>query len=188
MDVAKYLCFFQVSQPHLRGTLSALASVAVSLGVLIEYGGGAATQWNILAGVSAAVPLLALLLTAVVLPETPAWLLARGQTENARKSLHRLRADTCDVDRELADLESFRANVAKMRSAAATDSNEPPPKQHSMFKAIFEPASLKPLSILVLYFLIYQFSGVNSITFYAVEVCILKCSTIIKNMMIISSS
>jgi facilitated trehalose transporter len=151
--------------------------VAVSLGVLIEYGGGAATQWNILAGVSAAVPLLALLLTAVVLPETPAWLLARGQTENARKSLHRLRADTVDVDKELADLESFRANVAKMRSAAAaTGSTEPPPKQHSMFKAIFEPAALKPFSILVLYFLIYQFSGVNSITFYAVEVCRKFCS------------
>jgi len=144
--------------------------VAVSLGVLIEYGGGAATEWPILAGVSAALPLAALVLTACLLPETPAWLLARGQTDKARKSLHRLRADTCDVDRELADLEAFRANIAKMRTAAEAASSNPPPKQHSILKALFEPAALKPFSILVMYFLIYQFSGVNSITFYAVEV------------------
>ncbi|KAJ9590314.1 hypothetical protein L9F63_027848 [Diploptera punctata] len=32
------------------------------------------------------------------------------------------------------------------------------------------PAALKPFGILVTYFAIYQFSGVNSVTFYAVEV------------------
>jgi facilitated trehalose transporter len=154
----------QITQPHLRGTLSALASVAVSLGVLIEYGGGAATSWPILAGMSAALPCTALLLTALCLPETPSWLLARGKTERARKSLHRLRADTCDIEKELNDLETFRANLANARA------NSSKPQNYSVWRSLFEPASLKPFSILVLYFLIYQFSGVNSITFYAVEV------------------
>ncbi|XP_059469544.1 facilitated trehalose transporter Tret1-2 homolog isoform X2 [Neocloeon triangulifer] len=163
----------EVSQPHLRGTLAALASVAVSLGVLIEYGGGAATEWPILAGVSAALPICAFLLTAFILPETPAWLIARGQKDNARKSLHRLRADTCDIERELADLEAFRANIANLKNSNSPTTNATPAKpqqQHSIFKSLFEPAALKPFSILVIYFLIYQFSGVNSITFYAVEV------------------
>lgn len=37
-------------------------------------------------------------------------------------------------------------------------------------KALLSPAALKPFTILVLYFMMYQFSGVNTITFYAVEV------------------
>ncbi|KAF4533429.1 hypothetical protein B566_EDAN001154 [Ephemera danica] len=158
----------EITQPHLRGTLSALASVAVSLGVLIEYGGGAITSWSILAGLSAALPCTALLLTALCLPETPSWLLARGKTEKARNSLHRLRADTCDIEKELSDLEAFRANLANNRAKGSSNSSKP--QNLSKWKSLFEPASLKPFSILVIYFLIYQFSGVNSITFYAVEV------------------
>lgn len=37
-------------------------------------------------------------------------------------------------------------------------------------KAVLSPAALKPFTILVFYFMMYQFSGVNTITFYAVEV------------------
>lgn len=37
-------------------------------------------------------------------------------------------------------------------------------------KALLKPSTLKPFGILYLYFLIYQFSGVNTITFYAVEI------------------
>lgn len=36
--------------------------------------------------------------------------------------------------------------------------------------ALLEPACLKPFAILVTYFMMYQFSGVNTITFYAVSI------------------
>lgn len=38
------------------------------------------------------------------------------------------------------------------------------------FQAIASPATLKPFGILVLYFMMYQFSGVNAITFYTVQI------------------
>jgi facilitated trehalose transporter len=38
------------------------------------------------------------------------------------------------------------------------------------FEALMAPSCLKPFMILVVYFGLYQFSGVNTITFYAVEI------------------
>lgn len=35
---------------------------------------------------------------------------------------------------------------------------------------LFSPPVMKPFTILVIYFMLYQFSGVNTITFYAVDV------------------
>ena len=39
-----------------------------------------------------------------------------------------------------------------------------------MLEALLEPSCVKPFVILVIYFMLYQFSGVNTITFYAVEI------------------
>lgn len=39
-----------------------------------------------------------------------------------------------------------------------------------MLDALLAPSCLKPFFILVVYFMLYQFSGVNTITFYAVEI------------------
>lgn len=39
-----------------------------------------------------------------------------------------------------------------------------------IIQALLAPSCLKPFGILVVYFMMYQFSGVNTITFYAVEI------------------
>lgn len=152
-----YTC--EVTQPHLRGMLSALASVGVSLGVLIEYSLGSLVTWSTLAGISAMIPMIALLLI-LTMPETPNWLLSRGKTEDARSALHRIRGDTYDVDKELDGMMCFAAknNVVRLKGAKKT------------FGALLKASTLKPFGILFTYFLIYQFSGVNPVTFYAVEV------------------
>ncbi|XP_071454727.1 trehalose transporter 1-like protein isoform X2 [Hetaerina americana] len=163
----------EATQPHLRGMLSALASLGVSFGVLMMYALGACLpSWRHSAGVSAAVPLVALVLAAVAAPETPSWLISHGRTKEARCSLARLRGDVCDLDGELDQLargSSISAGVGKSRSQMAPLTVEPQ-EPEPLLKALFKKSSLWPLGMLVSYFVIYQFSGVNAVTFYAVEV------------------
>lgn len=44
------------------------------------------------------------------------------------------------------------------------------PTTREIIANLLSPATLKPFGILVIYFMMYQFSGVNAITFYAVEI------------------
>lgn len=148
----------EVTQPHLRGTLAALASLGVSLGVLVEYALGAALAWHVVAAISGAIPLLALTLM-TLMPESPGWLLSQGREGDARVALSKFRGQTCDVKEEIDDLIRFseKNHVTKLSF-------------WETLSTLLQPSTLKPFGILTFYFFIYQFSGVNAITFYAVEI------------------
>ncbi|XP_044727454.1 facilitated trehalose transporter Tret1-like [Chrysoperla carnea] len=152
-----YTC--EVTQPHLRGMLGALASVGISLGVLAQYTLGSILAWKTLAAVSAVVPIVALLLMLMV-PETPSYLLSNSKSESARESLKRLRASACNVTQEVEQMQLFREknNCKRLQT------------WNEIFEALKKPSTMKPFFILTFYFLMYQFSGVNIITFYAVEI------------------
>ncbi|KAL0891907.1 hypothetical protein ABMA27_015155 [Loxostege sticticalis] len=149
----------EVAQPHLRGMLGALASVGVSTGVLIQYVIGSATSWNVLAGISATIPILALL-TMLFVPETPNFLLTTNKRERAESSLAKLRGSTFNLDEEIQRMINFKEK----------NHVEPLRTPREIIKALLAPSALKPFSILAIYFFVYQWCGVNTITFYAVEV------------------
>lgn len=149
----------EVTQPHLRGMLTALASTGISLGVLLQYGFGAFLSWHILAGLSTTIPLLAMILM-YFMPETPNYLVSKSRVDKAYKSLAKLRGSTYNLEKEVNQLQEFtvKNNAKKVTS----------PKE--LFIALIHPSALKPFGILFFYFMIYQFGGVNTITFYAVEI------------------
>lgn len=64
------------------------------------------------------------------------------------------------MDKEIGNLVDFAAknNVVQLKGFKET------------LRALTSPAAIKPFIILFTYFGIYQFSGVNPVTFYAVQV------------------
>ncbi|XP_060866654.1 facilitated trehalose transporter Tret1-like [Metopolophium dirhodum] len=157
----------EVSQPHLRGMLSAFASVGTSLGVMLEYLFGAVLDWDTLALFNATMPVIALFL-AFFIPESPSWLISSKNDENrCRASLRRVRDSKCDVDTEVNDLLMFS------RAGESTSFKE-------KVRLICRPTAYKPFVIVSIYFLLSQFSGLNVVTFYAVDVIRDSGSTIDK--------
>ncbi|XP_076680073.1 facilitated trehalose transporter Tret1 isoform X2 [Andrena cerasifolii] len=149
----------EVTQPHLRGMLTAFASIGVSTGVLIEYALGSMVSWNVCAAISGILPLAALLLM-FFFPETPSYLISRSRPEKARKALQQFRGSTYNVNQEMETLINFsnRNNIKRLTGF------------REIVGALLKPNAVRPFALLFLYFLIYQWSGTNVITFYAVEI------------------
>lgn len=96
----------EVTQPHLRGMLAALASVGISLGVFLQYMFGSFATWKVLSGISALCPLLAFVLM-LMMPESPNFLVGRERSDKAVKSLAKLRGSTFNVEGEVQRLRVF---------------------------------------------------------------------------------
>lgn len=164
----------EVTQPHLRGMLGALSAIFVSSGVLFQYVVGSITSWRVLGGLCALCPLSAFLLM-LFMPESPNYLVIKERSDKARKSLAKLRGSTFNVDGEVHRLQTF-TEQQKANSVEAESSFR------DTLNALLSPSAIKPFVILSLYFMMYQFSGVNTITFYAVEIFQQTGTTMDKNM------
>lgn len=150
----------EVTQPHLRGMLGALASVGISFGVLSQYILGTFLRWQILSAISAIIPIAAFIFMCLM-PESPNYLVSRSKSDKALKSLTKLRGSKCNIQHEVDHLKQF---TLKTQATARK------PTFKETISALLSPAAMKPFGILVMYFMLYQFSGVNTITFYAVDI------------------
>lgn len=104
----------EVTQPHLRGTLTALASIGISTGVLFQYTFGSFLSWQVLAGISTCIPILASI-SMFFMPESPSFLVSKAKNEKALKSLAKLRGSTYNLEKEHTQLKEFteRNNAKK---------------------------------------------------------------------------
>ncbi|KAL6443661.1 hypothetical protein ACFW04_001641 [Cataglyphis niger] len=150
-----YLYVSETAAPDQRAWLASCGPILVSLGVLIVYTLGAITTWQKAAAISIGPAILSLALTRM-LPETPAWLISRGRTDEAKEALLWLRGSGFNVDKEYQDL--CDANTKRKE------------KEENLLRALHMPNVWKPFLILLIFFTLQQLSGIYIILFYAVNV------------------
>jgi sugar porter (SP) family MFS transporter len=143
----------ELAPASLRGALGALNQIFIVLGILIafltSYFLGDSENWRaMLAG--GAVPALILVVGLSILPDTPRWLLQRGDEAGARAVLAQSHGKNADFDTEIESIrEVIRIDETKGR-----------------IRDLWTPWVRPMLVVALLLALGQQFSGVNAINAY----------------------
>ena len=143
----------EIAPPARRGALVAMFQIAIVVGILVAYLSNAiiaslvtenAWRWKLGIG---AVPALIFLLLLVRVPNSPRWLLSKGQPEKARDALARIGLAADAIEGE----------VATMRAAlGSADRTERLSWRHHR----------KPILLAVLIASFNQLAGINAVLYY----------------------
>ncbi|XP_076057378.1 facilitated trehalose transporter Tret1-like [Oratosquilla oratoria] len=142
----------EFSQPEIRGFVSALPEVFLSLGLLLAYVFARFLTWQVttlLCGLFL-LPVMSLIL---FVPESPYWLLRRGREKDAARALSRLRSENHSAEEELSS----------MRQAPL----QPQMSLMQQWRLLFAHGNYRPVLLLVLIFVLRELGGAMVIFMYA---------------------
>ena len=144
----------EISPARIRGKLVTLNQLAIVSGILLAYVasyylaglglGLAAWRWMFAA---AAVPSLLFMVTLLLVPESPRWLLGRGRAVEALGTLTRLNGPAAAA-----------AEAAEIQAALADEQGEA--------ASLSQPRLRRPLRIAVVLAVLQQVTGINTILYY----------------------
>jgi sugar porter (SP) family MFS transporter len=139
-----------------RGRLVLTFQVGIGVGILIStiVGAAAGISWRVAIGAAAA-PALIMFALMLRLPESPRWLVKRGDRDGAARTLRRIRADDADIEAELSDIEALEE-----REQDARDSDR---GWRGLRRRWVRPALLVGCGIAVF----TQLSGIEMIIYYS---------------------
>lgn len=153
----------EVARPDLRGALICTGPSMTSLGMVIIYAKGAFLHWRTVAWMAVGYCVLPIVFMTLWSPESPVWLISKGRTQDALRSLTYLARTEKQAgvpERQLAELQKEHnektQNVRKRHPIVV------------LAKAIIRPTGFKPLFLLLSLFFFQQFSGIYVTIFYAV--------------------
>ncbi len=147
--------------PH-RGSLGTMFQLMITLGILLAYVSNLSFLGHNLLGIrdwrwmlgSALIPAALLFIGSIILPESPRYLVEKGNVDEARDVLHDLRKNTSeDPDKELADIQEV--------------ANQPKGGLKELF-TFARPAVLVAIFMMFL----QQLVGINSIIYFLPQVFI----------------
>lgn len=148
MIVPMYLS--EVAPPKIRGMAVFIFQLAITIGILLAfiinyiYAGHA--NWRMMFGV-AIIPSVILWVGMWLLPASPRWLMMQGKTDQARRTLQRL--DATNASQQMRELEeSLQHKQAK-------------------FGELFSKKMFPLVAVAFGLFVFQQFTGINTIFYYA---------------------
>jgi SP family facilitated glucose transporter-like MFS transporter 8 len=116
----------EIATKEVRGMLGAGFQLSVTFGILCVYALGLFLPWRYLAVVGSALSALLICLMNII-PETPQYLMSRGDTQSALESLTWLRGPRIDVEIECqAIARSLEANQGSFNLRELSDRGECP--------------------------------------------------------------
>jgi SP family xylose:H+ symportor-like MFS transporter len=150
----------EIAPPARRGLLVAISQLNIVVGILVAYlsnylvakilGPGHAANWRWMFGVMV-LPALAFLLTALLIPESPRWLIKQNRREEAQAVLARFGHE--QPAREAEEIETSLQAEAK-----------------GAHQTLFQAKYLKPLLLACAIGIFNQLDGINAVLYYAPQI------------------
>lgn len=149
----------ETTEPKLRGFFLAAVSLAIALGIFAGHLIGTFMTWQWTATISCLFPILSVVLLAVV-PESPTWLISKGKIEDGANAFCWLRGYGDEAKTELKSI---------IDNKKAADSEAVLSWKEKLYN-LKSPELMKPLLIMIVFFMTCQFSGVNAVAFYSIQI------------------
>ncbi|XP_060829670.1 facilitated trehalose transporter Tret1-like [Bombus pascuorum] len=145
----------EVTQPHLRGMLSATSTMAVILGIFTQMLGGKLGNWRIVTLINLIYPLICLVALCLV-PESPYWLVAKGRQREAERALCWLRGWVSPI------------HVQSELRIICQDVQKPTESKEKIWKSFGKKTFYVPFLLVSSAFCIGAFGGTSTLQTYAV--------------------
>lgn len=149
----------ETSEPKYRGFFLAGISLALAMGIMFTHVIGTFISWQRTSAICSLFPVLSVVLLLFV-PESPTWLISKGRVEDGAKSFYWLRGYGDEAKAELKAIIDSKIEADSKPSLTCLEK----------IKDLKSPELLKPLFIMIIFFVTCQFSGVNAIAFYSIDI------------------
>src|SRR3989440_63499 len=139
----------EISPARSRGLLVSLNQLAIVTGILLSYSvnylltGAGPSNWRWMFA-SATIPSVGFLLTLLLIPESPRWLVQKGREPEAEHFLS-----------QMVGSQAAAEEIQAIKAAISEESGD-----------LLDPAFRKPLIVAILIALFSQFTGINTIIYY----------------------
>lgn len=142
----------EIAPKNVRGGLIALYQFMITVGILVSYLTDTAFtpsgSWRWMFGITF-FPAFAMFMAVLVLPKSPRWLMLRGKTDEARAVLGRVSNSAQEVETEILEIQTALKRTS------------------SFWDVLKGKGFIKVLILGIVLQMIQQFSGINTVIYYA---------------------